>query len=49
MESSIEIANEIEKYANSEPTEKEQDLMKLWKGSALLFPTLAKVARNYLP
>lgn len=43
-----EIANEIDKYANSETAEKDQDLMKLWRDSALLFPALAKVARKYL-
>lgn len=43
-----EIANEIDKYANSETAEKDQDLMKLWRDSALLFPALANVARKYL-
>ena len=48
VDSLSEIAYEIDKYANSETAERDQDLMKLWKDSALLFPTLAKVARKYL-
>lgn len=38
VESLTEIANEIDKNAKSKTAEKNQDQMKLWKDSALLFP-----------